>query len=62
MEEGRLVQKIIKSDVRNIRQIGRPQIGWMDNVERALDARRMSIEQERTIACYRNEWRTVMNV
>ncbi len=36
------VKRITRSDVRGTRSRGRPQIGWMDSVKRALDA--MSLE------------------
>ena len=43
MEDEHLV-KITRSDVRGTRPRGRPQIGWMDSVRRASDARGMSEE------------------
>jgi len=36
--------KINGSDVRGVRLRGRPRMGWMDSVKRALDARGMSVE------------------
>ncbi len=37
------MNKITRSDVRGNRPRGRPRIGWMDSVKRALDARLMSV-------------------
>ncbi len=42
LDEGTWVKRITRSDVRGTRPRGRPQIGWMDSVKRALDA--MSVE------------------
>ncbi len=61
MEEERLVKKITISDVRGVRPRGRPRMGWMDSVKRALGAKRMSVKQGRVIVCDRNEWRAVVN-
>ncbi len=46
MEEERLVKKITIFDVRGVRPRGRPRMGWMDSVKRALGARGMSAEKE----------------
>ena len=62
MEEGRFVKKITRSDVRGTRPRGRPRLGWMDSVERELDAGEMSVEQGRVIVRDNNEWRAVVNV
>ncbi len=62
MEEERLVKKITISDVRGVRPRGRPRMGWMDSVKRALGARGMSVEQGRVLVCDRNEWRAIVNV
>ncbi len=61
MEEGHLVKKITRSDVRGVRPRGRPRMGWMDSVKRALGARGMSVEQGRVLVHDRNEWRAVVN-
>ncbi len=37
-EKGTWVKRITGSDIRGTRPRGRPQIGWMDRVKRALDA------------------------
>ncbi len=61
MEEERLVKKITRSDVRGVRPSGRPRVGWLDSVKRALGARGMSVEQGRIVVRDRNEWRAVVN-
>ena len=61
MEEERVVKRITGSDVRGERPRGRPRMGWMDGVKRALDARGMSVEQGRVVVRDRNEWRAVVN-
>ncbi len=61
MEEERLVKKITRSEVRGVSPRGRPRMGWMDSVKRALGARRMSVEQGRMLVRDRNEWRAVVN-
>ncbi len=39
MEEECVVKKLTRSDVRGVRPRGRPRMGWMDSVKRALGAR-----------------------
>ena len=39
MEEDQLVKRIVVSDVKGVRLRGRPRIGWMDGVIRALHER-----------------------
>ncbi len=56
-----LVKKINGSDVRGVRPRGRPQMGWLNSVKRALGARGMSVEQGRVVVRDRNEWRAIVN-
>ncbi len=60
MEEERLV-KVTRSVVRGVRPRGRPRMGWLDSVKRALGARGMSVEQGRVLVHDRNEWRAIVN-
>ena len=60
MEEERLVKKIVRSDVTGVRPRARPRMGWIDGVRRALDERRMTVEQGRMIVCDRSEWRALI--
>ncbi len=50
MEEERLV-KVTRSDVRGVRPRGRPRMGWMDSVKRALGTRGMDVCGARKSAC-----------
>ncbi len=54
MEEERLVKKISRSDVRGVRPRGRPRMGWLDSVKRALGVTGMSVEQGRVVVYDRN--------
>ncbi len=60
LEEERLVKKTTRSDVIGVRPRGRPRMGWMDSVKRALGARGMSVEQGRMFVRDRNEWRAIV--
>ncbi len=51
VEEGRVVKKINRSDVRGIKPRGRPRMGLMNR-----GARRMSVGQGRVVVCTGNEW------
>ena len=61
MDEDRMVKKIMRSDAGGARLRGRPRLGWMEGVKRALSERGMSVEQGRMIVRDRNEWRRVVN-
>ena len=61
LEEECLVKRITRSDVRGVRPRGRPHMGWIDGVKRALDARGMSVEQGRVVVRDRNGWRAIVN-
>ncbi len=61
MEEERLVKRVIRSNVRDVRPRGRPQMGWLDSVKRALGARGISVEQGRVLVRDRNEWKAIVN-
>ncbi len=54
MEEERLVKKTTRSDVKGVRPRGRPHMGWLDSVKRALGVRGMSVEQGRVLVRDRN--------
>ena len=47
--------------MRGVRLRGRPHIGWIDGVKRALDPRGISVEQGRVVVRDRNEWKAVVN-
>ena len=62
MDKERLVKKIVESEVRGVRLRGRPRMGWMDSVKRALYMRGLTVEQGRMTARDRNEWRRIVSV
>merc|ERR1712121_171135 len=45
MDEERIAKRVMKSEVEGNRGRGRPNLGWMDGVRRALRERGMSVEQ-----------------
>ncbi len=55
------MKKITRSNVRGVRPSGRPRMGWLDRMKRALDVRGMSVEQGRVVVCDRNERRAIVN-
>ncbi len=59
MEEEHLVKKTARADVIGVRPRGRPRMGWIDGVRRALDTRGMTVEQG--IVRDRSDWRAVVN-
>ena len=62
MQDDKLVKRLVGSDVGGGRLRGRPRLGWMDCVKRALNERGMTVEQSRLIVRDRGKWRkTVVN-
>ena len=61
MEEKRMIKRAMNSDIEGTRLRGRPKLGWMDGVARALRERGMSVEQGRENARDRRVWKMVMN-
>ncbi len=61
LEEERLLKKITRSDVRGVRPRGRPRMGWLDSVKRALGEKGTSVEQGRVLVRDRNQWRAIVN-
>ena len=61
MESGRLTKKVMNSKVdgRNVR--GRPWLGWMDGVKKALNDRRLDVREAKERARNRNEWHVIVN-
>ena len=60
MENERLAKQIVGSEVSGPRARGRPRLGWMDGVKRALDARGMSVADARLNATDRAAWRVIV--
>ena len=57
MQDGKLVKRLVRSDVGGGRLRGRPRLGWMDCVKRALNERGMTVKQSRLIVRDRGKWR-----
>ena len=61
MEEERLVKKIVRSDATGVRSKGRPRMGWIDVVKKALDARGMTVKKGSMVVRDRSDWEAVIN-
>ncbi len=61
MKEERLVKKVTRSNVRGVRPRGRPRMGWLDSMKRALGARGVSVKQGRVFVRDRNERRAIVS-
>ena len=61
MDEERMVKRIAGSNVEGARLRGRPRLGWMNNVKRALNARDMSVDEARMAVRDRSAWREIVN-
>ena len=55
------MKRIVGSDVRGVMLRGRPQMGRMNSVKKALNEREMSVDQGRMIVHDRSEWRAAVN-
>ena len=60
MDEERMVKRVMNADVEGNRGRGRPRLGWMDGVRKALRARDMTVEQGRQSAVDRREWAAIV--
>ena len=60
MDNGRLLKRVMNArvDGRNVR--GRPRVGWIDGVRKALNDRGMDIREASERARNRNEWRVIV--
>ena len=61
MKNDQLVKRILGSDVRGVRLREKLRTGWMRGVKRALNGKRMTVEQGRMIVRHRSEWRAIVN-
>ena len=57
MDNERLLKMVMNAKVDGINARGRPRFGWMDEVKRALNDRRMDMREASERARNRNEWR-----
>ena len=60
MDNERLLKKVmnVKVDGRSTR--GRPRSGWMDELKRALNDRKMNMREASERASNRNEWQMIV--
>ena len=56
-----MVKRVWIEDASGVRPRERPKIRWMNGVERALDARGVTVEQGRESARDRGEWRRIVS-
>ena len=55
MDNGRLLKKVTDARVDGSNTIGRPRVGWIDGVGRAMNNRRMDVREASEHARNRNE-------
>ena len=60
MDNDRLLKNVMNARVDGRSARGRPRIGWMDGVRRALNDRRMDVKEASERARNRNEWRAIV--
>ena len=60
MENERLLKRVMNVRVNGKGARGRPRLGWMDGVKRALQDRGMDVREERERARDRNDWRAIV--
>ena len=60
MDNERLLKKVINAKVDGRSARGRPRFGWMDEVKRALNDRRMDVREASEHTRDRNEWRMIV--
>ena len=61
MDDGRVVKRVMESEVSGSRPRGRPKFDWMDGVKQALGRRDISVELARERDMDRREWRMTVN-
>ena len=60
MENERLLKRVMNARVNGRGARGRPRLGWMDGVKRALQERGMDVGEARERARDRNDWRAIV--
>ena len=60
MDEERMVKRVMNVDVEGNRTRGRPRLGWIEGVRKALRARDMTVEQGRQSALSGREWAAIV--
>ena len=62
MDDERLLKKVLDARVDGRGARGRPRLGWMDGVRKALDDRSLNLGEAKERARNRSEWRVIVNV
>ena len=60
MENERMLKRVMNARVNGRGARGRPRLGWMDGVKRALREKGMDLREAREHARDRNDWRAVV--
>ena len=60
MEDERMLKKVINARVNGVGARGRPRLGWMDGVRKALQDRGMDVGEAKERARDRNDWRVIV--
>ena len=60
MENDRLLKRVMNARVNGRGARGRPRLGWMDGVKRALQERGMDVGEAKERARNRNDWRVIV--
>ena len=59
MEDDHMLKKVMNARVNGVGARGRPRLGWMDGVRRALQDRGMDVREAKERARDRNDWRAI---
>ena len=60
MDNGTLLKRVLSTKVVERGARGRPRLGWMDGVKRALRERGINVTEAKERARNRNEWRAIV--
>ena len=60
MENERLTKRVVMAKAEGRSARGRPRLGWMDGVKKALNERGLDVREANERARNRNEWRVIV--
>ena len=60
MDSGTLLKSVLSTKVVERGARGRPRLGWMDGVKRALRERGVNVTEAKECARNRNDWRVIV--
>ena len=61
MDERRLTKRVWRAEMSGKNTRGRPRYGWTDGVNRAVHERSLTMDQARTSARDRAEWKRIVS-